>query len=457
LTPNAEFRIRLSDFDIGRWAWDVRRLLMRIALLNTGTELMLGDVQDTHLAFIAREIFPLGLRIGERRTVPDGPVIRDALAELSARCEILFVTGGLGPTTDDHTREIAAGFLDLKLVRNEAVLAAISERFAKRGFKLTERIERQAYVPEGAQALPNTGGTAPGLYFQANINSQISSPHIFLLPGPPRELQPMFRESVMPILQSIFATVPLLSRRFYKITGVGESTVEARVGSQILAIPGIELGYCARPGEVDVRILGDTAAVNRADSIVKRELGEAIFSTSDQALEEVVIELLTKRNETIAVAESCTGGLLAHRLTNVPGASAVFPAGYVVYANQAKAGALGVDRKSIEEHGAVSDPVARAMAEGARAHAGSTYALSTTGIAGPTGGSPEKPVGTVYIGLATSDQTTVKKFFFPADRETFKQMATQAALDLLRRRLIDHRNSKFQAPNPRETSNFNLQ
>jgi competence/damage-inducible protein CinA-like protein len=430
---------------------------MRVALLNTGTELMLGDVQDTHLAFIAREIFPLGLRIEERRTVPDGQAIRGALAELSARCEVLFVTGGLGPTTDDHTREIAAEFLALKLVRDQRVMATISERFAKRGFKLTERIERQAYVPEGAQVLPNAGGTAPGLYFRANVNPGISSPHIFLLPGPPRELQPMFRESVMPILRSIAPATHSLDRRFYKVTGVGESTVEARIGSDILAIRGIELGYCARPGEVDVRILGETAAVERADSVVRRELGEAIFSTSDQALEEVVVGLLTGRQETIAVAESCTGGLLANRFTNIPGASVAFLAGYVVYSNEAKASALGVAPSLIEEHGAVSESVARAMAENARARARSTYALSTTGIAGPAGGSPEKPVGTVYIGLAMPDKTTAKKFFFPTDRETFKQMATQAALELLRRRLISVQNPEFQHPSSGETSNFNTQ
>jgi nicotinamide-nucleotide amidase len=430
---------------------------MRVALLNTGTELMLGDVQDTHLAFIAREVFPIGLRIGERRTVPDGPAIREALADLSSRCDILFVTGGLGPTTDDHTREIAAEFLGLQLARSDEVLAVISERFARRGFKITERIERQAYVPTGARVLPNRTGSAPGLYFRDNINPQSRSPHIFLLPGPPRELQPMFRESVMPILRAIVAVPPSLDRRFYKITGVGESTVEQRIGKEILDIPGVELGYCARPGEVDVRILGETGALERADSIVRRELGSAIFSTTDQMLEEVVIELLTKRNETVAVAESCTGGLLAHRLTNLPGASAVFLAGYVVYANEAKTGALDVDPKLIERHGAVSEQVARTMAEAAREHARATYALSTTGIAGPSGGSPEKPAGTVYIGLAVPNKTAVRKFFFPTDRQTFKQMATQAALDLLRRRLIGAQNPKFQTPNPGEPSSSDLQ
>jgi nicotinamide-nucleotide amidase len=428
---------------------------MRAAVLNTGTELMLGDVQDAHLAFIAREIFPLGLRIDERRTVPDGPPIHGALAELSARCELLFVTGGLGPTTDDHTREIAAEFLGLKLVRDESVMAVIAERFLKRGFKITERIERQAYVPAGAGVLPNQNGTAPGLYFRENINPQTQSPHIFLLPGPPRELQPMFRESVLPILRSIVAVPPSLVRHFYRITGVGESTVEKRIGEKILEIPGIELGYCARPGEVDVRILGQAKAAERADSIVKRELGPAIFSTTDQNLEEVLVELLTSRKETVAVAESCTGGLLAHRLTNVAGASTTFLAGYVVYANEAKSDVLNVDPKLIQEHGAVSEPVARAMAEGARTRARSTYALSTTGIAGPSGGSPEKPVGTVYMALAAPNETVVKKFFFPTDRETFKQMATQAAFDLLRRKLSQ--STKSQAPTSKEASNSNLQ
>jgi nicotinamide-nucleotide amidase len=428
---------------------------MRAAVLNTGTELMLGDVQDAHLAFIAREIFPLGLRIDERRTVPDGPPIHGALAELSARCELLFVTGGLGPTTDDHTREIAAEFLGLKLVRDESVMAVIAERFLKRGFKITERIERQAYVPAGAGVLPNQNGTAPGLYFRENINPQTHSPHIFLLPGPPRELQPMFRESVLPILRSIVAVPPSLVRHFYRITGVGESTVEKRIGEKILEIPGIELGYCARPGEVDVRILGQAKAAERADSIVKRELGPAIFSTTDQNLEEVLVELLTSRKETVAVAESCTGGLLAHRLTNVAGASTTFLAGYVVYANEAKSDVLNVDPKLIQEHGAVSEPVARAMAEGARTRARSTYALSTTGIAGPSGGSPEKPVGTVYMALAAPNETVVKKFFFPTDRETFKQMATQAAFDLLRRKLSQ--STKSQAPTSKEASNSNLQ
>ena len=410
---------------------------MRTAVLNTGTELLLGDVRDAHLAFIAREILSLGLRIGEQRTVPDAAAIRDALAELFSRSEILFVTGGLGPTTDDITRDIVADLLGLELRQDAELLASLQRRLKTRGMKWTARIARQADVPAGAQILPNENGSACGLYFRANINPRIRSPHLFLLPGPPRELQPMFRKLAMPILRSIVQVPHSIERRLYKIAGIGESIVEERIGEKVLAIPGIELGYCARPGEVDVRILGEPDAIERADTIVHSELGLSIFSTSDESLEEVLVKVLTERKETLALAESCTGGLLANRITNVPGASKVFVAGHVVYANEAKINMLGVDKNLIEKHGAVSEPIARAMAEGARAHARSTYALATTGIAGPNGGSEEKPVGTVYVALAFADEEAiVKRFFFPSERETFKELTAQASFEMLRRRLI---------------------
>jgi nicotinamide-nucleotide amidase len=422
--------------DVERWTLDVL-CLMRIVLLNTGTELLLGDVQDAHLSFIAREILPLGLRVDEQRTVPDGPAIREALKELFSRAEILFVTGGLGPTTDDLTCEIVAQSLGLKLERNATLLAALQQRFKARGFKWTARIARQADIPAGAQTLANENGSAPGFYLPANINPQTRSPHIFVLPGPPRELQPMFRESAMSILRGIVGTSAPVERRLYKIAGMGESLVEEAIGEKVLAIPEVELGYCARSGEVDVRIIGKTDAIARADQIIRRELGLSIFSTNDETLERVIVKLLVERKQTLSIAESCTGGLLAHRITNVPGASDVFVAGYVTYANKAKIDILHVDAELIGKHGAVSEPVARAMAEGARSRARSTYTLSTTGIAGPSGGSEEKPAGTVYVALASADEhTIVKKFFFPSDRETFKQLTAQAGFDLLRRKLI---------------------
>jgi nicotinamide-nucleotide amidase len=411
---------------------------MRVALLNTGTELLLGDVQDAHLAFIAREIFPLGLRIEERRTVGDTQAIRSTLAELLSRCEILFVTGGLGPTGDDITREMVADLLGLELRKSSELLALLRQRLQVRGIKWTSGIARQADVPVGAEVLPNQNGSAPGLYLRANINPQIQSPHFFLLPGPPRELQPMFRAFAMPILRSIVPASALIERRLYKLADKGESLVEEAIGERVLAIPGIELGYCARPGEVDVRIVGKSKAIEQADAVIRSTLGSSIFSAADETLEEVIVRLLTQRNQTLAVAESCTGGLLANRITNVPGASEVFLAGYVCYANQAKINMLDVDPQLIKQHGAVSEQTARALAEHARTCARSDYALATTGVAGPSGGSPEKPVGTIYIALGASDETIAKKFFFPTDRETFKQIATQAALELLRRKLIGH-------------------
>jgi nicotinamide-nucleotide amidase len=409
---------------------------MRVILLNTGTELLLGDVLDAHLAFIAREIFPLGLRIEERRTVGDTEAIRHTLTELFPGCEILFVTGGLGPTGDDITREMVADLLGLELQKSPDLLASLRQRLQVRGIKWTSGIARQADVPAGAEVLPNQNGSAPGLYLRANINPRIVSPHLFLLPGPPRELQPMFRAFVMPILRSIVPASALIERRLYKIADKGESLVEEAIGDRVLAVPGIELGYCARPGEVDVRIVGKVKAIEQADAIIRSTLGPSVFSAADETLEEVVVKLLVQRNQTVAVAESCTGGLVANRITNVPGASAVFLAGYVCYANQAKIDLLDVDPQLIEKHGAVSEQVAYALAEHARACARSDYALATTGVAGPSGGSLEKPVGTVYIARAAAGETIAKKLFFPTDRETFKQIATQTALELLRRKLI---------------------
>ena len=410
---------------------------MRAALLNTGTELLLGDVHDAHLAFIAREILPLGLRFEERRTVGDTEAIRHTLAELFPSCEILFVTGGLGPTGDDITREMVADLLALELRQSPELLASLRQRLRVRGIRWTSGIARQADVHMGAEVLPNQNGSAPGLYLRANINPRIQSPHLFLLPGPPRELQPMFRAFVAPILRSIVPASVLVERRLYKIADKGESLLEEAIGDRVLAIQGIELGYCARPGEVDVRIVGKSKAIEQADAVIRSTLGSSIFSAADETLEQVIVKLLTQRNQTLAVAESCTGGLVANRITNVPGASEVFLAGYVCYSNQAKINMLDVDAQLIEKHGAVSEQVARALAEHARVCARSDYALATTGVAGPGGGSPDKPVGTVYIALAASDETIVKKLFFPTDRETFKQIATQAALELLRRKLLD--------------------
>ncbi|MFL6526902.1 MAG: competence/damage-inducible protein A [Chthoniobacterales bacterium] len=410
---------------------------MRVEVINTGTELLLGDVLNTHLTFIAQQIFPLGLRVDRQSTVPDGESIRVALTDSFSRADLVFVTGGLGPTTDDITREAAADLLGLKFHRDEDVISAIEARAAARGFRLTDRIPRQAQVPNGAMVLANAFGTAPGLYLPANVNPAVPSPHLFLLPGPPRELRPMFVDHVLPLLRTM-APNPGHAAQYYRIAGVGESHVEEAIGEQLLAIPHLELGYCAGAGEVVVRIAADPIALAAADDIIQKRFADSIFATDSTSLETVVVRLLTEHGGTLAVAESCTGGLLASRLTDVAGASAVLLAGYVTYSNDAKIDLLGISRELIEQQGAVSKPVAAAMAEGARTRAKSTFGIGITGIAGPSGGSDDKPVGTVFIALAAEGaRTVVLRERFPSDRATFKQLATQIALELLRRRLRD--------------------
>jgi len=407
---------------------------MRVEVINTGTELLLGNVINTHLRLFAEAIFPLGLRIARQVTVPDGDAIREALVESFARAEIVFVTGGLGPTTDDLTRDITADLLGLELVHDEAIMTAITERFARRSLKMSGRIRLQAQRPREATVLRNDHGTAPGLYLPADAAK--GTPHLFLLPGPPRELRPMFTDSVLPILASLLPPGARAEMRTYRIAGLGESAVEDAVGAQLLAL-GLEIGYCARPGEVDLRTIGPAALVEQARAIVTAQLGAHIVSQDERPLEQVVVELLTAQQQTLALAESCTGGYLANRITNVPGASAPFLAGYVTYANEAKSRAIGVDPALIADHGAVSAEVARAMAEGARRAIDADHALATTGIAGPGGGSEAKPVGTVFIALASREaETCVQRFRYPIDRETFKFLTAQTALDLLRRRLL---------------------
>lgn len=405
-----------------------------VEVLNTGTELLLGNVVNSHAAYLGRMLFPLGLRISRQTTVPDGDAIREAFAEAFPRCDVLLVTGGLGPTTDDITREAAAGLLGLPLGEDVEILRRIQERCALRGFKFQERMRRQAMVPRGAAVLPNENGTAPGLYLPASPEPR--APHIFLMPGPPRELIPLFEQHVLPRLRHIAGDTGGPQCRVYRCVGIGESMVEARIGLRLSGIPGLEVGYCARPNEVDFRLIGDSELLDELEPQVIAELHEFIVSRDGGSLEEVVVNRLRALRRTIATAESCTGGLLANRITNVPGASEIFGAGWVTYANEVKTAQLGVDAALLAEDGAVSEPVARHMAEGARRGADADFALATTGIAGPGGGTEAKPVGTVYLALAERGRPAlVWREFFPVDRETFKQLATQAALNALRKRL----------------------
>jgi len=411
---------------------------MNVEVINTGTELLLGAVTNTHLTYFAGRLFPLGLRVGRQVTVPDGTAIRDALAEAFPRAEVVLVTGGLGPTTDDLTRDFTAELLERPLAVDPKVLETIRSRFAARGSIMNERNARQAEVPRGATVLPNNHGTAPGLYLRSAPGTLGADHevHLFLLPGPPRELFPMFEEMVEPILRRFLPPSGEVASRTYHLLGIGESQVEEAVGPGLLAIPGLELGYCARPGEVDLRCIGTPEALELAETIVMENVGSYLAARDSRKLEEYVVDLLTRRGETLATAESCTGGLLGNRITNVPGASGIYNAGFITYSNTAKSEAIGVPPGLIAAHGAVSTQVAAAMAEGALRHGKSDWALATTGIAGPDGGTPDKPQGTVYIALAGKDRTTVVEHHrFRRDRETFKNLATHAALHLLLRAL----------------------
>ena len=405
---------------------------MRIELLNTGSELLLGTVRDAHLQWLAREIFPLGLRIGRQGTVPDGSPIRDLLQEASGRSELLIVTGGLGPTTDDITREIAAELTGRELYLHQETLDRIQERCRRRGFAFQERMALQAMVPDGAFVLPNDNGTAPGLHLPARDGI----PDIFLLPGPPRELQPMATAHLIPFLREKTAGRIRHECRIYRVVGMGESMLEVKVGLELSKRGDLEVGYCARPNEVDFRLIGPKEVLDSVEPMVLEAVGEHLLPMEDDSMEESIVRLLIERKATLSTAESCTGGHLANRITDVPGASAVFVEGFVTYSNLSKTELLGVSDDLLVAHGAVSEEVVRAMAEGALAKSGANHALATTGIAGPGGGSVGKPVGTVWLALSSRGEETVSwKQHLPLDRRAFKQAVTQSALDRLRRHL----------------------
>jgi nicotinamide-nucleotide amidase len=418
---------------------------MIFELINTGSELMLGRVLNTHQQWLCRQLADLGWVVSRQVAVPDeGPAIQTATREGLARADVVIATGGLGPTSDDITRDLIAQMLERKLVEDPAVLAHIRSFFEARKRPMPDRTRVQALVPEGAVVLPNAYGTAPGLAIEIRPNSfrPGNQPSwLVMLPGPPRELRPMFHDQVLPLLRRVLPEPGAFVCRTLRVTGLGESLVEEKIAGPLRALvgDGLELGYCARPGQVDVRLAahGSTAEkiVNEAQVIVRELLKDYIYGTEEEELEAIIVRLMTEKKKTLALAESCTGGCIANRLTDVPGASAVLLAGVVSYSNDAKQEFLGVRKETLAEHGAVSEPVAREMAEGIRQRTKADYAISVTGIAGPGGGTPAKPVGTVFIGLAGPFRTIVLKNLNPWDRETFKQVTTQQALELLRRKI----------------------
>ncbi len=416
---------------------------------------MLGRVLNTHQQWICRRLADLGYVVTRQVAVADtGRDIETVVREALSRADLIITTGGLGPTSDDITRDLIAGLLGKKLHEDAAIIQHIETYFAARKRPMPASTRVQAQVPEGAMVLENPHGTAPGLAMEvtreggkrphpSTINSQPSTPQLLImLPGPPRELRPMFDTSVVPLLQRVMPLTGGYQCRTLRTCGIGESAVEEKVGALLkpLVEQGLDLGYCARIGQVDIRLAAHgelgSQLIRQGEAIVRAQLADHIYGEDDEQLESVIVRLLTERKQTLALAESCTGGGIAHRITNVPGASAVLLASLVTYANVAKQKFVGVRAETLTTHGAVSEAVAREMAEGARRETGADYALSVTGIAGPGGGSDAKPVGTVFMALASASGTVALKQFNAFDRETFKNVTGTQVLELLRRQVV---------------------
>ncbi len=420
---------------------------MQIEIINTGSELMLGSVLNTHQQWLCRELAHLGYVVTRQAAVADSSeAIEHAVREALSRADLVITTGGLGPTSDDITRDKIAQLLGCSLWEDSSIVRHIEAFFVQRHRTMPSSTRVQAQVPEGATVLPNAHGTAPGLVMEIPSGKFRTSGHgtiLVMLPGPPRELRPMFTNQVVPLLRAKFPLADDFVCRIFKTTGLGESLVEERIAIPLRSLTdqGLELGYCAHIGEVELRCVARGAAaaltVARAEEVIRPLLQEHIFGVGEDTLEGTVIRLLTERQRTIAVAESCTGGFIAHRLTNVPGASAVFLSGLVTYSNEAKEQFLGVRSETLRLHGAVSEETVREMAEGVRRVTKADYGLAVTGIAGPAGGTPEKPVGTVFIGLASQRPTRVIRSTNHYDRETFKFVTSQQALDIARRALLN--------------------
>jgi nicotinamide-nucleotide amidase len=416
-----------------------------IEIINTGSELMLGRVLNTHQQWLCRQLTDAGYAVDRQTAVADRPAdIRQTVTEALGRAAVVITTGGLGPTTDDLTREVIAELVGSPLREDPATLQRIQDWFALRKRQAPPSVRIQATVPEGAVIVANRNGTAPGLIMEVDgsrFGSTRAKVWLVMLPGPPRELRPMFRDQVLPWLKEAHPLAQPYTAHTLKTTGLGESAAQELIAPALVDLvqQGLEIGYCARTGEVDLRFAA--RQTNAAALVVEAErrvipiLDQYLFGREEDSLEGTVVRMLTDRKATLAVAESCTGGLLAHRITNVPGASEVFKGGAITYSNELKLRLTGVKPETLAAHGAVSEATAREMAEGARERFGADYALAITGIAGPGGGSEAKPVGTVFVALAHGGGTEAIRSFNTYDRETFKNVTAQQALELLRRRI----------------------
>jgi nicotinamide-nucleotide amidase len=415
---------------------------VNLELVTVGTELLLGFTLDTNGAELGRACAAAGVRVTRRTAVPDeSAAIRAAVAEALDRTGLVLTTGGLGPTKDDATKRVVAELLDRPLALDPAVLATLEERMRRLGrWPMPESNRVQALVPRGATVLPNPRGTAPGLWVEDDRGRAV-----ILLPGVPREMRGLLHEEVLPRLAQRQARAPagetvVVRSRTVRTTGVAESQLADRVGPLEDTLAPLTLAYL--PGEVgvDLRLTAWDLPAAQAErrladgvAVLRAAVGAGCYGENDADLAAVVLDLLRARGATLAVAESCTGGMLGARLTAIPGSSRVFLGGIVAYADQVKTAQLGVPTEMLREHGAVSEAVVRAMAEGARRAFAAGAALAITGIAGPDGGTAEKPVGTVWLAAALGGETRAVRVRFLGARDEVRARAAQGALNLLRR------------------------
>ncbi|MCS6874512.1 MAG: competence/damage-inducible protein A [Pyrinomonadaceae bacterium] len=406
-------------------------------IIAIGSELLTPEKIDTNSLWFTEKLNELGVELRAKTIAGDEiEVIKDELKQALQRSDIIILTGGLGPTEDDVTRQAVAEAIQKPLIFDENLANTIREKFMKLNRPMPEANKRQAFVIEGSTVLTNEHGTAPGIFIEYNNKK------IIVLPGPPRENQPMFESSVLPILRKDSGN-RVIKKRVIRVSGMGESAVDEAIAPIYSGYQNLKTSILFNRSEIEIHLTVNANSIESAqktlEEVTKKiceKLGIAVFSTNGETMEEVVGRLLKEKNKTLAVAESCTGGLISMRLTEIPGASSYFLQGVVAYANEAKVKMLDVAEELINRHGAVSAEVAEAMAKGVRERAGSDYGISVTGIAGPTGASPQKPIGLVFIGYADDKQAKSLKLILPGDRHLIRWRASQAALDYLRRQIL---------------------
>ena len=410
---------------------------MNAEIIAVGSELLTPQRQDTNSLYLTDQLNALGVEVVAKLIVGDDRArLGDAIRGALARSEILVLTGGLGPTEDDVTRDAVAQALGREQVFHQEICDAIEQRFVRRRRgPMPEINRRQAYVMTGAEVLRNPNGTAPGQWIDADGRV------VILLPGPPGEMKPMFDAECLPRLERVLPA-QVIRTRFFRIANMGESAVDQRIAPVYTRYTNPVTTILAAAGDIQLHLRARAAGAEEAERLlaevapqIESILGDRIYSRNGDPLEAVVGQRLRERGESLSVAESCTGGMLAERITSVPGSSDYFVGGFLVYRDRMKTALLGVSEELLREHTAVSEEAAREMARGARERTGSTWALSVTGIAGPDGGTEATPVGTVIIGVAGPDGVATRRERLPGDRTLVRTLATQLALDLLRLRL----------------------